>query len=163
MRYWLCCGSCCPMLGFCTKRKKNFQVFSISSNGSVFSVSGFCYSALQSLKCVWVWCMDTRCVHTWSSLSVFTTFGSLAWHSSSVFTALLCGCSVVKLTFYLHQTPFWLWLVTTTVQIIPKLHCIMNMRQVRKHPDSTISKVWTVLKWQMITTLNRKLLEKQRE
>ena len=32
---------------------------------------------------------------------------------SSVFTALWCGCSVVKLTFYLHQTPLWLWLVWT--------------------------------------------------
>ena len=40
----------CPMLGFCTTIKK-FQVY---SNGGVFSVSGFCYSALQSFKCVCV-------------------------------------------------------------------------------------------------------------
>ena len=33
---------------------------------------------------------------------------------------------------------------------------------VREYPDSSISKVLTVLKWRMITTLNRKLLEKQR-
>ena len=39
---------------------------------------------------------------------------------------------------------------------------IRDMRQVRKHPDSTISKVLTVIKLRMITTLNRKLLEKQR-
>ena len=32
----------------------------------------------------------------------------------------------------------------------------------REYPDSSISKVLTVLKWRMITTLNRKLLEKQR-
>ena len=38
----------------------------------------------------------------------------------------------------------------------------MDMRQVRKQPDSTLSKVLTVLKWRMITALNRKLLEKQR-
>ena len=38
----------------------------------------------------------------------------------------------------------------------------MDVRQVCKHPDSTISNVLTVIKWQMITTLNRKLLEKQR-
>ena len=38
----------------------------------------------------------------------------------------------------------------------------MDMRQVRKHPDSTIPKVLTVIKWRMITTFNRKLLEKQR-
>ena len=37
-----------------------------------------------------------------------------------------------------------------------------DIRQVRECPDSTISKVSTVLKWRMITTLNRKLLEKQR-
>ena len=36
------------------------------------------------------------------------------------------------------------------------------MRQIRKYPDTTISKVLTVLKWRMTTTLNRKLLEKQR-
>ena len=33
---------------------------------------------------------------------------------------------------------------------------------VREYPDSSMSKVLTVLKWRMITTLNRKLLEKQR-
>ena len=38
----------------------------------------------------------------------------------------------------------------------------MDMRQVREYPDSSISKVLTVLKWRLITTLNRKLLEKQR-
>ena len=38
----------------------------------------------------------------------------------------------------------------------------MDMRQVHKHPDSTISKVLTVIKWRMITTFNKKLLEKQR-
>ena len=37
-----------------------------------------------------------------------------------------------------------------------------DIRQVCECPDSTISKVLTVLKWQMITTLNRKLLENQR-
>jgi len=35
------------------------------------------------------------------------------------------------------------------------------MHQVCEYPDSTISKVLTILKWQMITTLNRKLLEKE--
>ena len=33
---------------------------------------------------------------------------------------------------------------------------------VREYPDSTISKVLTVLKWRIMTTLNRKLLEKQK-
>ena len=48
------------------------------------------------------------------------------------------------------------------VQIMPRLHRIMDMRQFREYPDSTISKVLTTLKWQMIMMLNRKLLEKQR-
>ena len=41
---------------------------------------------------------------------------------------------------------------------MPRLHCIkiMDMRQVREYQDST---VLTVLKWRMITMLNRKLLE----
>ena len=42
---------------------------------------------------------------------VLSTLPTLfAWlHSCSVFTAVWCG----KLTFYLHQTPSWLWLVWT--------------------------------------------------
>ena len=38
----------------------------------------------------------------------------------------------------------------------------MDMRHVREYLDSSMSKVLTVLKWRTITTLNRKLLEKQR-
>ena len=38
----------------------------------------------------------------------------------------------------------------------------MDMRQVHEDPDSTISKILTILKWRMITTFNRKLLERQR-
>ena len=45
------------------------------------------------------------------------------------------------------------------VQIMPGLHCITDTHQV---PDSTISKVLTILKWQVITMFNRKLLEKMR-
>ena len=60
-----------------------------------------------------------------------------ARHSCSVFTAVWCGCFVRILTFYLHQTPSWLWLVWTnspvftppgnrqvgtTVQTMPGLH-----------------------------------------
>ena len=86
-----------------------------------------------------------------------------ARHSSFIFTALWCGCSFINLAFYLHHTPpSWLWLVSTTVQIMPGLHRITNTCQVHEYPDSTISKVLTELKWKMITTFNRKLLEKQR-
>ena len=38
----------------------------------------------------------------------------------------------------------------------------MDMRHVREYLDSSMSKVLTVLKWRTITTLNRKLMEKQR-
>ena len=48
------------------------------------------------------------------------------------------------------------------VQIIAGLHRITDTCQVREYLDSSISKVLTVLKWQMIMTFNRKLLEKQR-
>ena len=65
---------------------------------------------------------------------------------------------VVLLWNSLHK----LWLVGTTVQIMPELHHIMDTRQVREYPESTISKVLTILKWRMIMTLNRKLLEKQK-
>ena len=46
---------------------------------------------------------------------------------------------------------------------MPGLLCITDSHtcQVREYPDSTISKVLTVLKWWMIIMLNRKLLEKQ--
>ena len=44
--------------------------------------------------------------------------------------------------------------VGTTVQIMPGLHRVIDTRQIRKYPDSTICKVLTVLKWRMITTLN---------
>ena len=49
------------------------------------------------------------------------------------------------------------------LQIIAGLHRITDMHRVREYLDSSISKVLTILKWQMITTFNRKLLEKQRE
>ena len=45
---------------------------------------------------------------------------------------------------------------------MPGLHCVIDTRQIWEYLDSTISKVLTILKWRMITTLNRKLLEKQR-
>ena len=53
------------------------------------------------------------------------------------------------------------------VQIMPglvlhRIRSIMDTHQVREYPDSTISEILIVLKWRMITTLNRKLLEKHR-
>ena len=133
--------------------------------------------------CVCVWSVDTR-VYTQSSLSIFTTLG----------TAVLSS----------PHPPSWLWLVGTTIQTVSGLHHITDMCQVRKYPDSTISKkydhikmvddydhikmvekqsiknsfasyevhseypdstiskILTVLKSRMIITLNRKVLEKQK-
>ena len=77
--------------------------------------------------CVYVWSVDT-CAYIKLSFRLHHTR-----HSSSVFNELWYGCSVMKLTFYLHQTP---WLVGTTVQIMPGLHRVMDTRQVRKYPVS---------------------------
>ena len=76
------------------------------------------------IQCLWVlslsfagfqicvWSVDMHCVHAQASKRVRIRDYSLhhARHSCSVFTALWCGRSVVKLTFCLHQTPSWLWL-----------------------------------------------------
>ena len=45
---------------------------------------------------------------------------------------------------------------------MPGLHHVIDMCQIHEYLDSTMSKVLPVLEWRMITTLNRKLLEKQR-
>ena len=53
---------------------------------------------------------------------------------------------------------------TSLKQLAPALwiHVVCIHKASPQYLDSSISKVLTVLKWQMITTLNRKLLEKQR-
>ena len=108
----------------------------------------------------WVWLvrLGHTCVYTKFTFRLHHTR-----HSCSIFTALWCGWSFVKLTFYIFTTPpSWIWPLGTTVQIMLGLHHIVDTRQVREYPDSTISKVLTVLKWWTITMFNRKLLEKQR-
>jgi len=45
---------------------------------------------------------------------------------------------------------------------MPGVHFVIDTCQIREYLDSTISKVLSVLKWWMIMTLNKKLLEKQR-
>ena len=135
---------------------------------------GFGHFASQSFKCT---CVERR--HT---LCAFTNSDP---QSCYVFTALWYGCFVVTLTFYLHQTQFWLWLVWAnspvfTHQGMNKLTSQHNGTnkartppysypqycghtcQVCEYPDSTTSKALVILKWQTITTLNMKLLKKQR-
>ena len=82
------------MLGFCTKIKKKKKL------------PGFqVYSGFVGLWGAWI---HIVCVYK----ANFLSSPPETRYSCSVFTALWCGCSVVKLTFYLHQTPSWLWLVT---------------------------------------------------
>ena len=53
-----------------------------------------------------------------------------------------------RVTIFTTPRP-WLWLVGTTVQMMPGHNRFTDTRQVREYPDSTISKVLTVLKWQI--------------
>ena len=105
-----------------------------------------------------------------------------AQYSWSVFTALWCGCSVVKLTFYLHQTSSWLWLVWANSPVFThqgmdeltswhsgtnnsrtplylKYYC-GNTHQVHEYPWLYHIQGIDCVKWQTITTLNRKLLQR---
>ena len=89
-------------------------------------------SSPLTLMCLCGWMWTHVCIQfTKSSLSVFTTLGSLLYQSSN----------------------------GTNNRGTPPYY---GHASVREYPDSSISKVLTVLKWRMITTLNRKLLEKQR-
>ena len=119
------------------------------------SVLSLIFAVLQ--MCVWH-CVDhgNTCVYTNLSFHLHH-----ARHSCSIFTALWCGCSFVKLTFYFHHTPIMALARWHNGQTMPGLHCITDTCQVCEYPDSTKSKVLTVLKWWMITMFNRKLLEKQ--
>ena len=72
----------CPMLGFCTRKKTNFWVF--SSSWGVFSVCGFCDSAFQSFKCV-CGALTHVCIHKAHFLSsprlaqLFCLYCTLVW------------------------------------------------------------------------------------
>ena len=110
------------------------------------------------------------CIHK-SSLSVLTTLSSLAgqahmwgeWESGqrdymfgTAVTALLCGCSVVKLLFSPDHILAWLiWLSS------PR-HNGTNNCQTPPYYGYVSSLRIPVFKWRIIMKLNRKLLEKQR-
>ena len=111
-------------------KTKNFRVFSISSNGGVFStvkplnkghigdavrrlftfrkvvIRGFTVFVGFAVLQMCVWSVNTLCAYIKLTFCLHH-----ARHNCSVFIALWCGCSLMKLTFYLHQTP---WLVGTT-------------------------------------------------
>ena len=104
--------------------------------------------------------VDSACLlATWASASFFL-LASASWVDSACLLATWASAS-----FFLLASAFWVDSACRFIQhygislCMPRLHRIkiMNTRQIRKYPDST---VLTVLKWRMITTLNRKLLEK---
>ena len=90
----------------CYRALKNFWVF--SSKG-VYSVFVGLVTQLCSPSSVCVERGHMLCAHTKLTFRLHH-----ARHGCCVFTTLWTGCSVVKITFYLHQTPSWLWLVWTT-------------------------------------------------
>ena len=84
--------------------------------------------------CVWMW-THVVCIHKAhfpsSPCSVVSLVRLSRGASESLasdytlgtaVTALLCGCSVIKLNFYFHQTASWLWLVWTNSPVFtPKM------------------------------------------
>ena len=115
-----------------------------------------CSAQLFCLHCtrVWLFCCKTYLLS--SPNPKVSWYNSTNWLDSNILWTR------VKSTNTLMKLSSPALVVGITVQIIPRLHLIMDMRQAHKYPDSTISKVLSVLKWWTITTLNRKLLEKQR-
>ena len=127
-----------------------------------------------------LWSPSNVCVERRHKLCACITFTSVFMTLGiAVLSSLLwCGYSVLKLnTFYLHQTPSWLWLVRTNSPVFtPPGYRDQSAQQYKQCPDSTVFKVlwtcvkstntWTlpylwynltVLKWWMIMTSNRKL------
>ena len=84
----------------------------------VFSVCWFCHSASQSSKCACVEHGQTLCAYIKLTFRLHH-----AWHSCSVFTALLCSFSVVKRTIYLHRVFLDLTCAHNTVQFRHYLYC----------------------------------------
>ena len=84
--------------------------------------------------CVWMW-THVVCIHKAHFPSSPRSVVSLVRLSrgaseslasdytlGTAVTALLCGCSVIKLNFYFHQTASWLWLVWTNSPVFtPKM------------------------------------------
>ena len=142
--------------------KKSCRVF--SRNGGVFSVYEFAWSLNFAVLQMGVW-TQIVCLHK----AQFPHLAQLFW----------CGCSVMKLTFYLHQTTSWHWLVWTysPVFTLPgygqtyQLPQHTNNAQTPPYPkycghmlSSRIPGLYRIqgIEQQTIPTLNRKQLEKQR-
>ena len=96
----------------------NLALLSKLSCSKIKTTSGF--SQVMGLYSVFVGVVTQLCSpsnvcvehgHTLCAYIKFTIHLHHAQHGCSVFTALWCGCFVVKLPFYFHQTPSWLWLV----------------------------------------------------
>ena len=163
-------------------KKKGF-----SSNGGVFNVCHFCHSALQSFKCVCVCvCVCVERGHT----CVYTKLTFHLHHACTAFLSSphppswlwLVGTTVQTVpglhhitdTHQVHEYPDstiskkyvkWRTITTFNRKLLEKQSVKNSFASYEVHseyPDSTISKILTVLKSRMITTLNRKVLEKQK-
>ena len=117
----------------------------------------FSFAVLQMCVCVCGAWTHVVCIHEAHFLSSPRSEQLFYLHCTLVWLFIRKTCFPSS-----PHPPSWLWLVSTMVQIMPGLHRIMDMRQGREYLDSTISKVLTVLKWRIIMTFNRKLLERQR-
>ena len=53
-------------------------------------------------------CTPSNVCAAWTHMCIHKAYFHLhhAWHSCSIFTGLWCGCSFIKLAFYLHHTPY---------------------------------------------------------
>ena len=138
------------LLSYAWGLQKYIKKITQVANGGMYLVSvGFFFlTQLCSLSnvCIGAW-THIICVYTKLTFHLHH-----ARHSCSVFTALWYSCSAVKLTFYLHQTPSWLWLVWNNlgmdqlaqliVQLLSDFTVSEVLCQVRKYPDSTIPRYW---------------------
>ena len=82
---------------------------------SVMGIFSVCWFSWSLSFAVLQMCVCVECGHTCAYTELI--FHLHAWHSCSVFTALWCGCSVMKPT-YLHQTLVWTHLTNTKLIII---------------------------------------------
>ena len=132
------------------------------------------YSGLQSFKCVCEVWIHVVCIHKTHFPSsprlaqLFCLYCTLAWlyshetHLSSPDPIL--ALSSMDLLTRLPTSDQGMDQLSSrhNIQIMPRLHriqSIVDKCQVHEYPDSIVYKVLTILKWRMVSTLNRKQLE----
>ena len=178
-------GSCCCNAVSSKVCDVGFAVKVVVLCYGLWKTSGFS-QVRGCIQCLWVWSLSFAVLqvgvehgYTFCAYTKLTFDLHHARHNCSVFIALWSGCSVTKITFYLDQT-LWLWLVRSNSPVFtppryrpvgtqnartplyPKYYGHASSPWIPGLYQNYISKVLTVLKCRIITTLNRILLEKQR-